>query len=106
MSELACLTGGDFFYLRDADQFTYNDSLEPILRNRLTGRWSLKMRSSDLAGQSTAIGTPGFMLGTDFRVTLAKQTHTYNARIYSKSMTEQNREIIVDKRLWVTSQSE
>lgn len=106
MSELACLTGGDFFYLRDADQFTYNDTLEPVLRNRLTGRWSLKVRSSDLASKSMSLGAPGFMLGTDFRVTLAKQTRTYNARRFSKSTTDQNREIIVDKRLWVTSKPE
>ena len=106
MSELACRTGGDFFYLRDADQFTYNDSLEPVLRNRLAGRWSLKVRSADIASQSESLGTPGFLLATDFRVTLAKQTRTYNARRFSKSTTDQNREIIVDKRLWVTRYTE
>ena len=46
MSALACQTGGDFYYIRNAEDFTSNNDLGPMLRNRLTGRWSLKVNTN------------------------------------------------------------
>lgn len=99
MSDLACQTGGDFFYLRDADQLTYNDSLEPILRNRLQGRWSLKLRAPSLSNVADQIDGAGLMFSSAFRVTLGGESQQYDAQQISKSAS--GKALTIDQRLWL-----
>lgn len=100
MSELACQTGGEFFYLENASQFTYNDALEPILRNRLTGRWSLKVNSGEFSGAVNELGTSGVKMSSSVEVTLAKQGKVYESRVFEQ-VDDDGRPIKVDKRAWV-----
>jgi hypothetical protein len=108
LSKLACDTGGDFLYLRDAEQFTYNDSLEPMLRNRLAGRWSLKVKSSDLFSVMSGSPAPGFMMTSDLQATLANQVRVFDLRHFQKSVQKEGNtvQIKVNQRLWLLNQAD
>ena len=95
MSRLACQTGGDFYFVRKPEDFTNNNDLGTMLRNRLTGRWSLKVQStlfSDLA-QSDA---PGVMLTTQLEASLAGEVERFNA-----AQTIQGAGTTTDNRIWI-----
>lgn len=76
MSQLACQTGGDFYYIRNAEDFTTNNDLGTMLRNRLAGRWSLKVATNGLSADNDA---PGLMLTTELEATLAGEVERFNA---------------------------
>ena len=104
LSELACLTGGDFFYLRDADQFGSNDTLEPMLRNRLIGRWSLKVRSADLFSTMGQSDAPGFMLTSQLKASLANQVRIFDLRLDEKFNSQDGTTVKVNQRLWLLNE--
>ena len=78
MSELACATGGDFYFLRSADEFSNNYDLLHMLRNRLSGRWSL-LADTDFSGIFEPSPTSGLMLTTQVEVTLSGEFERFNA---------------------------
>ena len=104
LSELACLTGGDFFYLHDADQFISNDHLEPMLRNRLPGRWRLTIQSDNLfsvMGQSDALG---FMLASQLQATLANQVRIFDLWSEQKFSSQNGETIEINNRAWLLNE--
>lgn len=100
MSALACQTGGEFYYLENAAQFTYNNTLEPIVRNRLTGRWSLKVSASPFSSAVNELGTPGVKMSSQVEVTLANDTEVYESRVFEQTDSD-GQSLEVDKRAWV-----
>lgn len=108
LSKLACDTGGDFLYLRDAEQFSYNDTLEPMLRNRLYGRWSLKVKSPDLFSVLSSSPAPGFMITSDLQATLADQVRVFDLRLFQKSVSKDGNtvQIKVNQRLWLLNHAD
>ena len=95
MSRLACQTGGDFYFVRKPEEFTNNNDLGTMLRNRLTGRWSLKVQStlfSDLADTPSL----GVMLTTELEASLAGEVERFNA-----AQTIQGQATTTDNRIWI-----
>lgn len=93
LSLLACQTGGDYLLVKQADEFTKSNSLEPILLNRMVGRWKLRIQS-DLVDNDVFPPNQGYLLSTDLQVTLGGQTRAY-------SMSFSGVEATNDQRLWI-----
>ena len=101
MSALACQTGGDFYYVRNAEDFTSNNDLGPMLRNRLTGRWSLKVNTNMFSNITD--DAPGIMLTTELEATLAGEVERFNAAQTIESITST---VKTDNRIWVLNSAQ
>ena len=101
MSALACQTGGDFYYIRNAEDFTTNNDLGPMLRNRLTGRWSLKVNTDMF--EAVQGDAPGVMLTTELEATLAGEVERFNAAQTIESITST---VKTDNRIWILNQAQ
>jgi hypothetical protein len=70
--ELACATGGEYIFIERADEFTTSDTLEPLVANRLSGAWKLRVSSTDTIG----IDPGAYLLSSDLSLTLSAKTVT------------------------------
>ena len=96
MSALACQTGGDFYYIRNAEEFTSNNDLVTMLLNRLSGRWSLKVNTNMF---NTIIDdAPGIMLSTELEVVLGDEVERFNA---AQTIDSIDNRVKMDSRVWV-----
>jgi hypothetical protein len=67
LSEIACITGGDYIFVKNAEEFTTSKRLSPILQNRIIGRWILKT-DTDLSDDQLVPPDADYLLSTDFKV--------------------------------------
>ena len=70
LSNLACLTGGEYVFVPTADDFTQNQDLVTIAQNRLRGVWRLSVDS-----RLMDVDEGGVLLSTTLSMTLAEETH-------------------------------
>lgn len=94
LAELACATGGDYLFVQTASEFTESNRLEPILVNRLIGRWVLNVKTT-LEDNARFPAGAGYLISTDISVTLGKDTRVFSA---SRSLDGATAN---DQRLWV-----
>lgn len=100
MSRLACQTGGDFYYIRKAEDFTSNNDLGTMLRNRLVGRWSLKVQTP-LFSEVMDPEAPAVMLTTELEATLAGEVERFTA---AQSIQGTTNLVTTDNRIWILRQ--
>ncbi len=91
-ADLACRTGGEYIFLRDATEFTANGDLPTILRNRVVGTWRLNVQTGLGAGAFTP---GGYLLTSELSVTLGGNTASAPMAL-SRDVNAQTR----DSRLW------
>lgn len=72
LQQLACATGGEYIFIERAEEFTTSDNLEPLLANRISGAWKLRVSSTDTVG----LGAGAYLLSTDLSLTLGEKTVT------------------------------
>jgi hypothetical protein len=86
---LACATGGEYIFLERADELTTSETLEPLVANRLTGAWKLRVSSTDTIGLEAG----SYLLSSELSVTLGEKIVT--------TRLEPNRDAADDDtRLW------
>lgn len=100
MSLLACQTGGDFYFIRNPEDFTNNNALGTMLRNRLSGRWSLKVQTT-MFNSFMNVDAPGIMLTTELEATLAGEVQRFNA---AQTIESQTSVVKTDNRIWISNQ--
>jgi hypothetical protein len=93
LAELACATGGEYLFLRDANEFTANPDLSTVVRNRLRGVWRLRVQT-ELAKPDFASGT-GYLLTGELSATLGKNTNSFPFELSTDQTGGQ------DTRLWL-----
>jgi hypothetical protein len=91
-ADLACRTGGEYIFLRDAGEFTANGNLPTILRNRVVGTWRLNVQSGLGQGEFTP---GGYLLTSELSVTLGGNTASAPMAL-SRDVNAQTQ----DTRLW------
>ena len=67
LSEVACVTGGDYIFVKNSNEFTNSKRLSPILQNRIVGRWILKT-DTDLNDNQLVPPDEDYLLSTDLKV--------------------------------------
>jgi hypothetical protein len=90
LQALACATGGEYLFLRDANEFTANPDLEPIVRNRLRGIWRLRVDLDAGALPPHA----GYLLTAELSATLGVNTNSFPIELSTDETGGQ------DTRLW------
>lgn len=89
--DLACNTGGQHFFLERASEFSARRDLRVILRNRITGRWNLRVRST-LNGNNRFPPDNAYFLSTELSGTLADITRAVEM--------SRSTDTLIDDRLW------
>lgn len=93
LSQLSCLTGGDYLFVKSASDFTNSKRLSPILRNRIVGRWILKT-DTDLNDNQIAPADAEYLLSTDLKVNVGSVSVVDSLTLSSASSGQS------DNRIW------
>lgn len=90
LRDLACGTGGDYVFIKNAEAFT-DPNIVPLVRNRLLGSWKLKVQTSLPV---TSFGQEA-LLSTTLSATVGESENSY-------SMENSTESFFNDSRLWFT----
>jgi len=93
LAELACATRGDYLFVQNSKSFSESKTLQPILNNRIDGRWKLTLEST--LNTNSFPGEQGYLFNSALQVTLGAETKTYSiAKAMDGSPSK-------DQRVWI-----